>query len=254
MATEVLHLDEEILNGAYQQLVKSKAGFDAAKNVAEDISGAIGKPAPVARKVTEFADSWSVNRDRLSQSIGKLSEKLKGIIDAFDDYHDKLATALQDATNQAGGTTSGGTTSGGSSTSGGSPHGSSYSGGGASGSWEGSSSGGSGGSGEGSSGMTSSAAIGSVSASADHASMPPGIVLPLPGEAPPGPSVEFLPDSPDVPQPTEPSPSDRGSAGLVGAGGRAIGAGSAAAAGTLFRAWSGRSTATAAPTAAGVES
>jgi hypothetical protein len=101
MGTEVLHLDAQILEGAYRSLTNSKAGFDQAKDVAEDVRGAIGQPDDVARKVTDFADSWSVNRDRLSKSVGKLAEKLKGIIDSFDELDVQYGQAFSDATDKA---------------------------------------------------------------------------------------------------------------------------------------------------------
>jgi hypothetical protein len=224
MGTEVLHLDAQILEGAYRSLTNSKAGFDQAKDVAEDVRGAIGQPDDVARKVTDFADSWSVNRDRLSKSVGKLAEKLKGIIDSFDELDVQYGQAFSDATDKAKADNSS-STGGGGGSAGGHP----------------SSSGSSGSAGGGNSAGTA-ASGGSTHPTADavggHTAAGGAPESPQPASPGGGPEAGAGPVAP-VPA----TSSGSVPAGVAGAGGVALGVGSAAAVGSLFRAWSGRSTA-----------
>lgn len=228
MGTEVLHLDAQILEGAYRALANSKAGFDQAKDVAEDVRGAIGQPDDVARKVTEFADSWSVNRDRLSKSVGKLAEKLRGIIDSFDELDAEYGQAFSDATDRAKVDSSSSTGGGDGTTTRSQPS---------------------------SSGSTAPAGGGSATTGSPQGSTPPTSDAALAHVASGGTADSSQPTAASAPSGpaasgAEPVASDAATSsggvprGIVGAGGVALGAGSAAAVGSLFRAWNGRPAAT----------
>jgi hypothetical protein len=239
MGTEVLHLNQDALDGAYQQLVKSKAGFDQAKNIAEDIKAAIGKPADLGQKVTDFAESWAVHRKHLSDAVGNLSEKLDGISKAFDAIDKPIADALESATEK--GKASGGTGSSGATGSAGSS--------GSSGSTRSSGSTGSSGS-SGSSGTT-----GGTSSGGSATPAPSGPTTPppaadggvprdqIPGITDPQVPIRTLPD--DIASPGAGDPAiehtTTGTVPAAAVGGAAAGVGGAAALGSLFKAWSGRS-------------
>lgn len=94
MADAELTLIDPDLQAAYRNLVLASAGFDSTERVAHDLREAVGHSG-LGQAVNDFADSWSVKRERMTKALDGLWERLKAIIDAMDAVDASLGAALQ---------------------------------------------------------------------------------------------------------------------------------------------------------------
>lgn len=77
-----LSIDYDELYRARTDVDDVAATFAKADQVTSDIASLVGHDG-LKSKVTEFSESWDINRDKLNESLEFISESLTAIIDTF---------------------------------------------------------------------------------------------------------------------------------------------------------------------------
>ena len=93
MADLVVDFDE--LVSARSRIDHAVSTFQGVERVGHDISALVGHSG-LASKVNDFADSWDINRGKLTEALEFVIESLTAIIDTFrelDEAQAKAATA-----------------------------------------------------------------------------------------------------------------------------------------------------------------
>ena len=100
----VVSYDE--LESARSRIDRAVSTFQGVERVGHDISALVGHSGLAAR-VNDFADSWDINRRKLTEELGFVTDSLTAIIDTFrelDEAQARAATATNvPATNQPSG-------------------------------------------------------------------------------------------------------------------------------------------------------
>ena len=86
----VVSYDE--LNSARSRIDRAVSTFEGVERVGHDISALVGHP-DLAARVNDFADSWDINRRKLTEELGFVTESLTAIIDTFRELDEAQARA-----------------------------------------------------------------------------------------------------------------------------------------------------------------
>ncbi len=97
-----LHLDLVALTAAASRTDQIRTNFAAAQSVAHDVAGLTGHDG-LAGRVREFADSWDVSRERLSEGLEFLGEALRAVVDTFSELDGALAARVAATDGHSGG-------------------------------------------------------------------------------------------------------------------------------------------------------
>jgi len=88
-----LNIDYDELSRARIDVDDVASAFGRADQVTSDIAGLVGHSG-LASKVTEFSESWDINRDKLQESLVFISESLTAVIDTFTELDAAQAKAV----------------------------------------------------------------------------------------------------------------------------------------------------------------
>lgn len=91
-----IELDQ--LRAVQSQLEAITQEFDKATSLSEELEAAIGSPFGDSRlrdKAREFEERWDKKRDKLNESLKKVHEHVKGVVDGFEDWDTEAAINLE---------------------------------------------------------------------------------------------------------------------------------------------------------------
>lgn len=92
-----VRIDLDELNQVYSKLETITAEFDNASGLADELAADIGAPFGETRlrdKAVDFEERWDNKREKLNESLKKVNEHVKGVIDGFEDWDGEAAIAL----------------------------------------------------------------------------------------------------------------------------------------------------------------
>ncbi|MBG6055029.1 hypothetical protein IWX81_001440 [Salinibacterium sp. CAN_S4] len=95
MADLVVDFDE--LVSTRSRIDHAVSTFQSVERVGHDISGLVGHSG-LASKVNDFADSWDINRGKLTEALEFVTESLTAIIDTFRELDEAQAKAATTTT------------------------------------------------------------------------------------------------------------------------------------------------------------
>ena len=91
-----IELDQ--LREVQTQLEAITAEFDRASSLSEELEAAIGSPfgqSELRDKAREFEERWDKKRGKLNESLKKVHEHVKGVVDGFEGWDGEAAIALE---------------------------------------------------------------------------------------------------------------------------------------------------------------